>query len=43
MAQPALEPSELFEYERPGGEYSPVEVAIRVGLGIETLDEALAR
>jgi hypothetical protein len=41
MAQPGLEPSRRLEYERPSGEYSPVEQAIRVGLGIETLGEAL--
>jgi hypothetical protein len=41
MAQPGLEPSEPLEYERPSGEYSPVERGIRVGLGIETLDEAI--
>jgi hypothetical protein len=40
MAQPALSPSRPFEYERATGQYSPVEGAIRVGLGLETLDEA---
>jgi hypothetical protein len=41
MAQPALEPAQPFEYDRPSGEYSPVETAVRIGLGFETLDEAL--
>ncbi len=41
MAQPALAPSEPFEDERATGQYSPVELAIRVGLGLETLDTAL--
>jgi hypothetical protein len=42
MAQPALEPAQPFEYDRPSGQYFPVEVAGRIGLELETLDEALA-
>lgn len=42
MAQPALEPAQPFEYERAGGDYSPVEVVGRIGLGLESLDDALA-
>jgi hypothetical protein len=43
MAQPALEPAQPFDYDRASGEYFPVEVAGRIGLGFETLDNALAR
>jgi hypothetical protein len=43
MAQPALVSDKPFEYDRASGEYSPAEIAVRVGLGVETLDEALAR
>jgi hypothetical protein len=43
MAQPSLVSVEPFEYERVSGEYSPVELAGRIGLGVETLDDAVAR
>jgi hypothetical protein len=36
MAQPALVSKEPFEYERDSGQYSPVEIAGRIGLGMET-------
>jgi hypothetical protein len=42
MAQPALVSEEPFNYERESGEYSPAETACRIGLGMETLDQALA-
>jgi hypothetical protein len=34
MAQPPLSPAEAFQIHRIGGDYSPVETAIRYGLGI---------
>lgn len=42
MAQPALVSKEPFEYERASGRYSPLEIAGRIGLGMESLDDALA-
>lgn len=33
MAQPPLCPAEQYRLERPDGRYSPVELAIRRGLG----------
>jgi hypothetical protein len=41
MAQPGLDPAQPFEYDRATGQYSPVEVAVRVGLGLETLGDAV--
>jgi hypothetical protein len=41
MAQPALVPARPFDYDRARGEYSPVETAVRIGLGFETLGAAL--
>jgi hypothetical protein len=41
MAQPGLDPAEPFEYDRSTGQHSPVEVAVRVGLGMEPLEAAL--
>lgn len=35
MAQPALHPAVPLELDRPDGAYSPVEIAIRRGLGLE--------
>ena len=35
MAQPGLDPAEPLQLERPDGNYSPVERAIRAGLGSE--------
>jgi hypothetical protein len=43
MAQPALVAHEPFEYDRDSGQYSPAEIAVRIGLGMESLDDALAR
>jgi hypothetical protein len=34
MAQPGLEPTEPLRIDRPDGVYSPVEAAIRRGLGL---------
>jgi hypothetical protein len=34
MAQPPLYPAEAFQLDREDGNYSPVEVAIRRGLGL---------
>lgn len=33
MAQPSLEPVGLLELDRPDGQYSPIERAVRIGLG----------
>lgn len=33
LAQPPLYPAEQYRLERPDGRYSPVELAIRRGLG----------
>jgi hypothetical protein len=35
MAQPALVSKEPFEYDRDSGQYSPLEIAGRIGLGME--------
>jgi hypothetical protein len=35
MAQPALPKRAAYEYGRPSGEYSPVELAVRIGLGLD--------
>ena len=35
MAQPALPQRAPFQYDRPSGEYSPVELAVRIGLGLD--------
>jgi hypothetical protein len=35
MAQPALVSKEPFEYHRDSGQYSPLEIAGRIGLGME--------
>ena len=35
MAQPPLYPSEPFQIYRDDGDYSPVEIAIRIGLGLQ--------
>jgi hypothetical protein len=35
MAQPPLEMKEAFHIERQNGDYSPAEVAIRIGLGMD--------
>jgi hypothetical protein len=43
MAQPALVSKEPFDYDRDSGQYSPLEIAGRIGLGMESLDDALAR
>jgi hypothetical protein len=37
MAQPPLYPAKAFQLLRPDGNYSPVEIAIRKGIGIETI------
>jgi len=37
MAQPALPQDQPFQYDRPAGEHSPVELAVRIGLGLDTL------
>jgi hypothetical protein len=34
LAQPGLEPAEEISLDRPDGDYSPVERAIRIGLGL---------
>jgi len=34
LAQPPLVPAASIEYERADGDYSPVEIAIRIGLGL---------
>lgn len=36
MAQPPLYPSEPFQLHRKDGDYSPVEIAIRLGLGMQS-------
>jgi hypothetical protein len=36
MAQPPLYPAEAFRLYRPDGDYSPVETAIRIGIGSQT-------
>lgn len=36
MAQPPLYPAEEFKLNRTNGDYSPVEIAIRRGIGLET-------
>jgi hypothetical protein len=36
MAQPPLIPAEPFRLRRDDGDYSPVEIAIRMGLGLQT-------
>jgi hypothetical protein len=33
LAQPPLDPAALLELDRPDGDYSPVEIAVRTGLG----------
>jgi hypothetical protein len=38
MAQPALPQGQPCRYDRPAGEHSPVELAVRVGLGLDALD-----
>ncbi|AEB46308.1 hypothetical protein VAB18032_26050 [Micromonospora maris AB-18-032] len=38
MAQPPLMPAAPYELERADGAYSPVEIAIRRGLGQDTPD-----
>ena len=43
MAQPALVSVEPFEYERDSGRYSPLEIAGRIGLGLESVDNAIGR
>jgi hypothetical protein len=40
MAQPALPQKQPFRYHRPAGEHSPVELAVRIGLGLDTLETA---
>jgi hypothetical protein len=40
MAQPALVSKEPFEYDRDTGQYSPLEIAGRIGLGMESLADA---
>lgn len=37
IAQPPLAPAGLLELERPDGDYSPVEIAVRIGLGLASL------
>jgi hypothetical protein len=36
MAQPPLDPAEPFQLQRADNDYSPVEIAIRIGLGLQT-------
>lgn len=37
MAQPPLYPAREFQIERPDGNYSPVETAIRKGIGLDSI------
>ena len=43
MAQPALVSDSPFDYDRDSGQYSPLELAGRIGLGMEAVEDALAR
>jgi hypothetical protein len=36
MAQPPLIPAEPYQFHRDDGDYSPVEIAIRLGLGLQS-------
>ncbi|WP_280276761.1 hypothetical protein [Nocardia wallacei] len=38
MATPTLEPAVPLELDRTDGAYSPIEKAIRLGLGMESYD-----
>lgn len=41
MAQPALPERQPLEYDRPAGRHSPVELSVRIGLGLDTLETVI--
>jgi hypothetical protein len=42
MAQPALPQRQPLLIDRPAGEHSPVELAVRIGLGLDTLESVIS-